>query len=397
MSKTLFTSGKLRFEQVRGVGTIETDFLPNKRVYTLIGENGVGKTKFLECLFTLLILTHEEIHKRFRSSITNAPFKSVHINSLQETLDINQMNEQGESQHSPRTSPSKLLGTTLKLPLVYIPAQNRGNFQTDPNSMYRMGNRLGNRKERLDTYFMRMFNFLRREDKDLRDLDSYTTNIREWIIQRAQSANPYQVKEDNREIEIVALLKLLNQIDKSIDANFLEISGDDRVSIKISNQKRELSELSSGYTSILKIIQTIMAGYGYFTNEVQIANVRGIVLIDEIESHLHNEWQVKIIPLLKRLFPNTTFFITTHSSLVISQLEDGEAYRLQREADGVVYGKAIAHPSNASFIDLLNEAFNVDLNKLKIERARGQSESQKAAKQALLKLVQQELAKGADK
>ena len=61
MSKTLFTSGKLRFEQVRGVGTIETDFLPNKRVYTLIGENGVGKTKFLECLFTLLFLVNEEI------------------------------------------------------------------------------------------------------------------------------------------------------------------------------------------------------------------------------------------------------------------------------------------------------------------------------------------------
>ena len=158
-----------------------------------------------------------------------------------------------------------------------------------------------------------------------------------------------------------------------------------------------MSELSSGFTSIFKIIQTIIAGYSYFTNEVQIANVRGIVLIDEIESHLHNEWQVKIIPLLKQLFPNTTFFINTHSSLVISQLEDGEAYRLQRETDGVVYGKAIAHPSNASIIDLLNEAFNVDLNKLKIERTQGQSESQKAAKQALLKLVQQELAKGAEK
>ena len=230
----------------------------------------------------------------------------------------------------------------------------------------------------------------------MRDLNS-DINIQEWIIQRAQSSNPYQSKEDNREIEITTLLKLLNQIDERIDADYLEISGDNRVFIKIENQKRELSELSSGFTSIFKIIQAIIAGYSYFTNEVQIANVRGIVLIDEIESHLHNEWQVKIIPLLKQLFPNTTFFITTHSSLVISQLEDGEAYRLQRETDGVVYGKAIAHPSNASFIDLLNEAFNVDLNKLKIERAQGQSESQKAAKQALLELVQQELAKGKEK
>ena len=38
-------SGKIRFEQMKGVGTMELDFLPNQRVYTLIGENGVGKTK----------------------------------------------------------------------------------------------------------------------------------------------------------------------------------------------------------------------------------------------------------------------------------------------------------------------------------------------------------------
>ena len=118
--------------------------------------------------------------------------------------------------------------------------------------------------------------------------------------------------------------------------------------------------------------------------------MHGVVLIDEIESHLHNEWQVKIVPLLKKLFPNTVFFITTHSSLVISQLEQGEAYRLKREADGVVYGKVIDYPSNLPFVDLLNEAFGVDLNRQKIDRAH--EHQQKEAKAALLKLVKQELA-----
>ena len=388
MSKTLFTSGKLRFEQVRGVGTIETDFLPNKRVYTLIGTNGVGKTKFLECLFVLLFLANEEIQNQpYAINVNHIPFNLVKISSLDKILNINQLGT-----YISLSVVDKILDQKFNLPLVYITAQNRSNLKKHSDFI----SRLGVRKERTERYSKDMFNVLSKENQDLRDLNS-DINIQEWIIQRAQSSNPYQSKEDNREIEITTLLKLLNQIDERIDANFLEISGDNRVFIKIENQKRELSELSSGFTSIFKIIQTIIAGYSYFTNEVQIANVRGIVLIDEIESHLHNEWQVKIIPLLKQLFPNTTFFITTHSSLVISQLEDGEAYRLQRETDGVVYGKAIAHPSNASFIDLLNEAFNVDLNKLKIERAQGQSESQKAAKQALLELVQQELAKGEEK
>ena len=221
-------------------------------------------------------------------------------------------------------------------------------------------------------------------------------DLEEWIIQRARSANPYQANEDNRKIEIDTLLFLLNQFDGRIAPDFLEIKGDDRIFIKLDNQKRELSELSSGFTSILKIMQSIVAGYSYFTNEQQIANVRGVVLIDEIESHLHNEWQIKIVPLLKKLFPNTTFFITTHSSLVISQLEQGEAYRLVRsKEDGVVYGKMIDYPSNASFVDLLNEAFGVDLNKKKIERV--QERNQEQAKKALLELVRQELGGLGDK
>ena len=76
---------------------------------------------------------------------------------------------------------------------------------------------------------------------------------------------------------------------------------------------------------------------------------------------------------------------------MISQLEQGEAYRLAREDDGVVYGKLIDYPNNMAFVDLLNEAFDVDLNKLKIERV--QESDQTQAKQALLSLVRQELAK----
>ena len=71
-------------------------------------------------------------------------------------------------------------------------------------------------------------------------------------------------------------------------------------------------------------------------------------------------------------------------------MEQGEAYRLKREADGVVYGKAIDYPSNLPFVDLLNEAFGVDLNRQKIDRAH--EHQQKEAKAALLKLVKQELA-----
>lgn len=60
------------------------------------------------------------------------------------------------------------------------------------------------------------------------------------------------------------------------------------------------------------------------------------------------------------------------------------------ENDGVVYTELIDYPSKVSFIDLLNDAFDVNLNRLKVQRA--QEEGQQEAKQTLLKLVQQELA-----
>lgn len=344
----------IRFEDVKGVGTIELPLEQNKQAYTFIGENGIGKTKLLECLFSLFLLTNKQITKSPYISLysISPPFRKLQNGLISISLPSN------------TTANSALEQFLHNRPIVYLSAQQRGSINQDN---YHRNNiqQLGNKEERQKNYFQYLLQSFSDNSQGLKNLNM-DTNIEQWIIQRAQSANPYQTQEDNREIEIRILLHLLNQIDTRIDANFLEISGDNRVFLKIENQKRELSEFSSGFASILKILQSIIAGYSYFTNEVQIAHVPGIVLIDEIESHLHNQWQVKIIPLLKTLFPNTMFFITTHSSLVISQLEQGETYHLSRnKQDSIVYASIINNPSKVSLIDLMQTAFDIDLNKLR--------------------------------
>ncbi|MCG7656244.1 AAA family ATPase [Wielerella bovis] len=364
-------NGVVRFEGVKGVGKIEVDFVPNQRVYTFIGANGVGKTKLLECLFTVLFLNLHKIdceELRFK----DMPCTSVSINQKNWLCAF-------EIDGADYFVIDFLDKAKLhNLPIVYLAAQSRGNIQSNNNSIQK----IGSYQQRSEKYLEKLFSVFR-QPENFKSLNM-DTNLEEWIIQRAQSANPYQSKADNRKIELDTLLSILNQIDERIDSEFLEISGDNRVFIKVSGDKRELAELSSGFTSILKMVQSIIAGYSYFTNEQQIARVRGVVLIDEIESHLHNEWQVKIIPLLKKLFPNTTFLITTHSSLVISQLEQGEAYRLKRNLDdGVVYGEVVDYPAQSSIVDLLDTAFDVDLT---AERSkwRGNREEAKAALLALL-------------
>lgn len=375
----------IQFQQVRGVGNIVLDLHAQQRVYAFIGENGIGKTKLLESLFLSLLFTHQDIWQNRHLKTALLPFQQLtsHVSWLPQQLLFKTQEAELVISHPNDRAKWATAIPSLNLPIVYIAAQNRGNIVANEASIHKMGNR----QERLKQYLNTLFDAFSQEGI-IKQLNSQS-NIEEWLIQRAQSANPFQAKEDNREIEIQTLLKLLHQMDKRIDADFMQIDGSGRVFIQIKQQKLALFELSSGFTSILKIFQAIIAGYGYFTNEAQLEQVRGFVLIDEIESHLHNEWQVKIIPLLKQLFPNTTFFITTHSSMILTQLQQGEAYRLKRHSDGVVRSLILTHPNKASLIDLLQEAFDVDLNRLKIERSTPYNQAQ--AKQHLLSLVQREI------
>lgn len=374
--------GKIRFEGLRGVGTVELDLMPNQRVYTLIGTNGVGKTKTLEALFQVLFLTN----KLVRGKKTGNNPSSFNPDQLCFDVLVTNQNEHNK--------PKALVTGTAQLPaffpalltnepVVFLGAQNRSVLSSKKYPPELVGS------------------FAQRQDKYLGDvLNSMATpeqfsglnmgsNLDAWFVKVAQSATPFQKAEDNRAIELYTVLDLMRKIDSRIDPKFLEISGDGRVSLQVDGQKRELAQLSTGYASILKMLQAIVSGYGYFTNEQQLQQVRGIVLIDEIESHLHLSWQKRIIPLLKLLFPNTTFVITTHSPLVLAQLNTGEAYRLlARDQDGVVRTHTINAPNKHVLADVLQEAFEVDINKV---RQDSQSDEEKmAAKQALLKFLESE-------
>ena len=67
-------------------------------------------------------------------------------------------------------------------------------------------------------------------------------------------------------------------------------------------------------------------------------DLEGIVLIDEIETHLHVELQKKIVPILMGLFPNIQFVLTTHSPFVLNSAKNSVVYDLEKRllaADGL--------------------------------------------------------------
>lgn len=79
----------------------------------------------------------------------------------------------------------------------------------------------------------------------------------------------------------------------------------------------------------------------------------GVVLIDEIDLHLHPKWQEKVISFLQQQFPRMQFFITTHSPIVVSSFEKGSLFTIEDnevKTEGSFYGKDV----NTTLTDLFH-------------------------------------------
>ena len=88
-----------------------------------------------------------------------------------------------------------------------------------------------------------------------------------------------------------------------------------------------LSAFGDGYQSVVTWVLDLLS-WCFLQGSDDLTNVCGIVLIDEIEQHLHPRWQRNIVQLLTDCFPDVQFVITTHSPLVASGCEYIPVHRL---------------------------------------------------------------------
>lgn len=94
------------------------------------------------------------------------------------------------------------------------------------------------------------------------------------------------------------------------------------LNFKIEYDKKSfgLNELSDGYSSLLAILTELILRME--AHDVVAYDMQGVVLIDEIETHLHVDLQKKVLPFLVSFFPNIQFIVTTHSPFVLSSLSN---------------------------------------------------------------------------
>ncbi len=109
-----------------------------------------------------------------------------------------------------------------------------------------------------------------------------------------------------------------------------------RMTVTKQGQELIINQLSDGEKCLLAMV-------GDLARRLAIANPSlpnplqgsGVVLIDEIELHLHPKWQREIIPALTRTFPNCQFIVTTHSPQVLSQVKPDSIYILEQTDAGI--------------------------------------------------------------
>ena len=94
---------------------------------------------------------------------------------------------------------------------------------------------------------------------------------------------------------------------------------------------------SQGTQSVLQWLAYVLISYAkYYGYPSNLAEQPGIMIIDEIDAHLHPTAQQRIMPILRRHFPQMQIFCSTHSPLMLIDLQPGQIQHLQRDSHGTV-------------------------------------------------------------
>ena len=89
----------------------------------------------------------------------------------------------------------------------------------------------------------------------------------------------------------------------------------------------DFTTLSMGYAAVFDIIGDLIMRM----ESKRRYDLEGLVLIDEIETHLHVDLQKKIVPILTQLFPNIQFVLTTHSPFILNSTANAVVYDLEKK------------------------------------------------------------------
>jgi predicted ATP-binding protein involved in virulence len=148
----------------------------------------------------------------------------------------------------------------------------------------------------------------------------------------------------------LGLLEVLKQAIKTglteegCEEVYFDVEMDELLVIFSNGQTLPYHLLSDGLRTMLLMIADIAyraCELNPHLGKSAIVETPGIVLIDEIDLHLHPTWQRRVVRNLQDIFPNIQFIATTHSPIIIQSLKQGEVINLNKGDIGEYYLKGV--------------------------------------------------------
>jgi predicted ATP-binding protein involved in virulence len=330
---------QLKIENFRGFESLTLDFHPE--VTVLVGANGSGKTTVLEAVVLVLAsaLRSEEQAPDEPDRLFSMTDARSSANPAKIVLSLTHRGKHGELDGS------------------YFPAS--GNESQDFGADFYFDDPVAqgdsepiacyydvNRHARDSTPGSR--DAVHRTPRDAwKNAWNAPTGFREffhWYREREDIENAERVEDPSyRDPQLEATRKAIESLLPGYKRPRIRRSRGASLVISKGGQDLAFDQLSGGE-------RVLVALAGDIARRLAIANPEskdpllgeGVVLIDEIDLHLHPKWQTKVIPALRRTFPNVQLVVTTHSLVVLSYvpsecvrlLEDFQVYDSPTPTEG---------------------------------------------------------------
>lgn len=324
MENNLFITD-LKIEKVRNLKKIEIKLDNNKRKHLIFtGKNGSGKTSVLEAIASYIdnIKTISEYQNYLKIDLDNLQFFRKNNDKINEEetekriVDFRkQLSSLSKGIDLIFNISNKKIAEEIKsgeLIIAYYKAERV--FEADiPRQIEKV--------ELKDNYRM--------EDAPRKEFIKYLLDLK--ATQAFSRTGNKQEKAEKIENWFNNFEKLLQEIFDSKDLNL--VFDEETFQFRLEEGGKEpfdFNTLSSGYAAVLDIIVDIIIRMEKKTGKNFKFDMQGVVLIDEIETHLHLELQKRILKILLTIFPKIQFIVTTHSPFILSSLENATIYDLEK-------------------------------------------------------------------
>ena len=332
---------QLKMQSFRGIDDLTIDF-DEKESTVFIGINGVGKSSILDAICLLLsyfmywiggtvdsenVKTFNEFDIANKNIITKLDIKISYRGEDSWTIYRERDGVTKVSGHEKRQNACDGIWRhwynepQYNIPLIVYYPTNRAVIDID-----------------LEVPIQSEFKQIDSYDKALAGGRISFSHLFQWFRNREDIESELRLENnpDYRDKQLEAVRQAIS----SLIPNFTKLRvrrSPLRMTLQKDGEELIVNQLSDGEKCLLAMV-------GDLARRLAIANPGlknpldgfGVVLIDEIELHLHPKWQREIIPALTRTFPKCQFIVTTHSPQVISQVKPQGIYILEKTDTGII-------------------------------------------------------------